>query len=93
VVQEASAAVKLVFLESRSAIPKGALVPQPGPLKNDTCVALSPDGHLLFPPTMDIPTLYENLRRLAQYQFGLGLRNLDEHNDLRGKLTEWFYEK
>jgi len=88
VVKEASAAaVKLVFLKSRSAVPKGALVPQLGPLKNETCVALSPDGRLLLPPTMDIPTLCENLRRLARYRFGLELHNLDEHNDLRGKLS------
>jgi len=79
--------VRLAFLEKRSTVSKGDPVPQLGPLEKETCVALSPDGGLLLPPNMNMSDMCENLRKLARYQFGLGLRNLDQNNRLRGKLN------
>ena len=79
--------VRLVFLEKRSTVSKGDLVPQLGPLEKETCLALSPDGGLLLPPNMKLSDVCENLRKLARYRFGLGLRNLDQNNRLRGKLN------
>ena len=79
--------VRLVFLEKRNTVAEGDMVPQLGPLEDEACVALSPDGRLLLPPTTDLTDLCENLRKLARYRFGLGLRNLDEDNELREKVT------
>ena len=78
--------VRLVFVEQRSIIAEGDTVPQLGPLGEKTCVALSPDGRLLFPPTTKLSDVCENLRKVARYRFGLGLCNLEENNMLRGKL-------
>ena len=79
--------VRLVFIEKRSTVAEGDMVPQLGVLGESTCVALSPDGCLLLPPTTDFPALCEYLRKLARYKFGVGLRNLDKHNNLCGKLS------
>ena len=79
--------VRIVFIEKRGTVAEGDMVPQLGPLVENTCVALSPDGRLLLPPTTYLSDVPENLRKLARYRFGLGLRNLDENNPLRGKLN------
>jgi hypothetical protein len=79
--------VNVALLKTRSVVAEGDMVPQLGPLNRETWVALARDGRLILPPTIDLTTLCENLRKLARYRFGLRLRNIDEHNELRGKLS------
>lgn len=78
--------VKVVRLKSREGVANGDMVPELGPLKHETWVALGRDGRIIVPPAMDSRILFQNLRKLARYRFGLRLRNVDEHNELRGKL-------
>jgi hypothetical protein len=58
-----------------------------GPLNNGAWIALAPDGQTLLPPTTKLDEVFENLRKLARYRFGLNLHNADEGNNLRGKLS------
>jgi hypothetical protein len=83
----ACADVKLVFLKPRSTVAEGDMAPQLGPLNNGTWICLAPDGQTLLPPTPKLDDVFENLRRLARYRFGLQLRNANEDNKLRGNLS------
>jgi Caspase domain len=85
--ESATADVKLAFLKPRSAATEGDMAPQLGLLNNGTWIALARDGETLIPPTPKLDDVFENLRKLARYRFGLDLRNVDEANSLRGKLS------
>jgi hypothetical protein len=52
----------------------------------DSWVAFARDGRMILPPTPEVSVLCENLRKLARYRFGVGLRNYEEHNELQGKV-------
>lgn len=85
--ESATADVKLAFLKPRSTVTEGDMAPQLGPLNNGTWIALARDGQTLLPPITRLDDVFENLRKLARYRFGLDLRNADEANNLRGKLS------
>lgn len=82
-----NADMKVVLLKPRDVIADGDIVPQLGPLNCAAWITIARNGRIIIPPTTRLTDLIEKLRKLARYQFGLSLRNMNENNELRGKVS------
>jgi hypothetical protein len=80
--QDNSATIKAVFIEARSSVSASDPLPLLGPIDRNCWAAIGADGSLLLPTSTDARDFCDNLRKLARYRFGLGLRNVDHTNVL-----------